>query len=69
MLRNQNKKAIVSQQSLEAKAWKYATMKELERNADNILDGTFFDLKRDSEKNISSSLLSQMVEQKRNTYK
>ena len=37
-------------------------MKELTSNADMINDGTFFDAKRDQEKNTSSTLFSQLIE-------
>ena len=46
-LRGGKKKETIKAQSLEAKALKYAMMKELTSNADMITDGTFFDAKRD----------------------
>ena len=61
-MRGGKKKQTIKAQSLEAKALKYAMMKELTSNADMINDGTFFDAKRDQEKNTSSTLFSQLIE-------
>ena len=68
-LRSANKQAVVRTQLLESAKTQEAVMKELLENARTIQDGSFFDLKRDDGKSTTSTLLSQLVEQKRNTHK
>lgn len=68
-LRKANKAAVVKTQLLESSKTQEAVMKELLENHKTIQDGSFFDLKRDEGKNKSSTLLSQLVEQRRNTQK
>lgn len=68
-LRKANKEAVIKTQKLESAKTQEAVMKELLENHKTIQDGSFFDLKRDEGKNKSSTLLSQLVEQKRNTHK